>query len=524
MQHFVEDDGLNAFRLPVGWQYLVNNELGGTLDSTAMTKYDALVQACLDTGAYCIIDIHNYARWNGEIIGQGGPKDSDFASLWSQLATKYAKQTKVVMGIVNEPHDSKGHMRSEIGAFIDTMITVPDMTIWATSVQAAVTAIRKAGATEHTILLPGTGYTSAESFVSSGSGPALAKVTNADGSTDNLVFDVHKYLDSDNSGTHAACVGNDISAAFAPLAKWLRQQKRQALLSEIGGGSSTASCMTDVCQVADYLNQNSDVYLGILGWAAGSFDPTSYVLSLTPTQSGTTWTDQPLLTKCFADKFSGGSGNSSTTPSGSDTGLETAAPATVASSTAAPGTPTSSQTQYLGGILPQFSSTAAAQSAAASSTFPAAETSSNAALGGGLDNVGGGGAVATTSSSSTTSAMVEMPTGAHMPVPVGAVSSWGFRNSTTAIVPTGTGIPVPVTTTPMGFQPTTMQTVVVSSSQTVPSAVVGTEPGSSGGGATTWGAKGRKPVTGSSGSLDNLGSSEGQGDDECDWVEDDGES
>ena len=107
MKHFVDDDGLNAFRLPVGWQYLVNNKLGGTLDATNMEKYDALVQACLDAGAYCIIDIHNYARWDGEIIGQGGPKDEDFASLWEQLATKYAKSPKVVMGIVNEPHDSK---------------------------------------------------------------------------------------------------------------------------------------------------------------------------------------------------------------------------------------------------------------------------------------------------------------------------------------------------------------------------------------------------------------------------------
>lgn len=107
MKHFVDDDGLNAFRLPVGWQYLVNDNVGGTLDSTNFDKYDALVKACLVTGAYCIIDIHNYARWNGGIIGQGGPKDSDFASLWSQLATKYAQEEKVVMGLMNEPHDGK---------------------------------------------------------------------------------------------------------------------------------------------------------------------------------------------------------------------------------------------------------------------------------------------------------------------------------------------------------------------------------------------------------------------------------
>ena len=106
MKHFVHVDKLNAFRLPVGWQYLVNGRLGGTLDAGNLAKYHSLVQSCLTTGAYCIIDIHNYARWNGQIIGQGGPTDDQFASLWSQLAKKYAAESKVVMGLMNEPHDS----------------------------------------------------------------------------------------------------------------------------------------------------------------------------------------------------------------------------------------------------------------------------------------------------------------------------------------------------------------------------------------------------------------------------------
>lgn len=59
MQHFAKDDGFNMFRLPVGWQYLVNNRVGGTLDQGNTQKYDQLVQACLRTGAYCVIDIHN---------------------------------------------------------------------------------------------------------------------------------------------------------------------------------------------------------------------------------------------------------------------------------------------------------------------------------------------------------------------------------------------------------------------------------------------------------------------------------
>ena len=234
------------------------------------------------------------------------------------------------------------------------------MDTWAASCQAVVTAVRKAGATKHTILLPGTGYTSAGSFVSSGSAQALSKVTNPDGSTDNLVFDVHKYLDADNSGTHTSCVGNSIDSAFQPLATWLKQNKRMALLSEIGGGSNDASCMQDVCQALEFLNQNSDVYLGYLGWGAGSFDAT-YELALTPKDNGAgSFTDVPLMTKCFAAQFTGGSGEGSTTTtpdnstipsvdggSGSGTGTGSGSGAGAGAGTGTNGSPSTMTTSYI---------------------------------------------------------------------------------------------------------------------------------------------------------------------------------
>lgn len=51
MQHFYKNDNMNIFRLPVGWQYLTNNVVGGDLDSTNFGKYDELMQSCLDLGA-----------------------------------------------------------------------------------------------------------------------------------------------------------------------------------------------------------------------------------------------------------------------------------------------------------------------------------------------------------------------------------------------------------------------------------------------------------------------------------------
>ncbi|TVY93880.1 Endoglucanase EG-II [Lachnellula willkommii] len=289
MSHFVKDDNLNIFRLPVTWQYLSDSNVG-TFDTTKVANYDKLVQACLTTGATCIIDIHNYARWNDEIIGQGGPSDASLVQLWTQLATKYKSSTNIAFGVMNEPHDL-------------------DITTWGNTVQEVVTAIRTVGATSQMILLPGTDYTSAGSFNST-SGPALSAVKNLDGSTTNLIFDVHQYLDYDYSGTHTECVTDNIESAWQPLANWLRQVKRQALNTETGGGN-TASCEQYLCSAINFMKRemrcgtlivvssNTDVFLGYVAWSAGSFDNT-YELDLTPTWSGSSWTDTALMKSCIA--------------------------------------------------------------------------------------------------------------------------------------------------------------------------------------------------------------------------------
>jgi endoglucanase len=93
---------------------LTNNAESGTLNATNLAKYDVLVQDCLGLGAHCIIDIHksvpyvlskplltssSYARFNGAIIGQGGPSNTIFASLWSAIATKYKSNANIIFGV-----------------------------------------------------------------------------------------------------------------------------------------------------------------------------------------------------------------------------------------------------------------------------------------------------------------------------------------------------------------------------------------------------------------------------------------
>ena len=67
-----------SFRLPFGWQYMVgNNQASTSLDATFLSKYDTLVQGVLKSGGYAMLDLHNYARWNGGVVGQGGPSNEN---------------------------------------------------------------------------------------------------------------------------------------------------------------------------------------------------------------------------------------------------------------------------------------------------------------------------------------------------------------------------------------------------------------------------------------------------------------
>ncbi|KAJ9133672.1 Endoglucanase VIII [Pleurostoma richardsiae] len=352
MKHFVEDDKMNMFRIPVPWQFLVS-EPGATIDSGNFSKYDQIVQACLSTGAYCMIDVHNFARYDGGIIGQGGPTDDQFADLWSQLATHYADEETVVFEVVNEPHDL-------------------DINLWAQTCQAVINAIRKAGAKTQMILLPGTNFASAGTVATDGSGDALLALTNPDGSTDNLLLDIHKYLDINNSGTHEECTTNN-TEAFRTVAAYLRKAGRKGIVSETGASSdATKQCMVDFCAQNEVIFDNSDVLVGFVAWGAGSFK-TDYVLSLTPSTSNGEYVDNDVMKQCILAPWN----DSKDAVSSSSTAVSATSSTRTASSSSSTSTSTASSTAATAALV-TGSSAVDASAAGASNSSSSSDSSSSA--------------------------------------------------------------------------------------------------------------------------------------------------
>ncbi|WVQ72195.1 hypothetical protein IAR50_001741 [Cryptococcus sp. DSM 104548] len=262
--HFVKD-GANVFRLPFAWQYITPSWTSTSFNTDYFNAYNRLVRAVLNAGAYVILDLHNYARWDGKIVGQGGPTNANLASMWTLLARKYAKDPKVIFGIMNEPHDLN----------IDT---------WATTVQASVNAIRAAGATSQAIALPGTVYDSVGIWASGGS-DALLRVTDPAHGSDKslLIIDAHQYLDSTSAGTSRECSNNGVGN-LQYFQTWLQKNGRKAIISETGGGN-TASCVKNLGEEIQYISSHPEVFTGFTIWAAGAFS-TDYELSITPDANG----------------------------------------------------------------------------------------------------------------------------------------------------------------------------------------------------------------------------------------------
>jgi endoglucanase len=255
------------------------------------------------------------------------------------------------------------------------------------------------------ILLPGTNFASAGRFVSSGSADALIKITNPDSTTTGLVLDLHKYLDVDNSGTHAECTTDNIADAFQISADFLRANNRQALVSETGAGS-TASCFTAFCAQNAFLNQNSDVFLGYIAWGAGSFS-TSYVLSLTPSKQNGVFVDAKLASQCVVSPWlnaasvtvttstkasSTAGGGSSQATSGATNGVTSGAASTLATTASVPvGTGNVSVKASGTGAIVSSSGTGNLTATRTSSSSPSSTvTKAVSSAGAGIKKVAGG--------------------------------------------------------------------------------------------------------------------------------------
>jgi endoglucanase len=252
--------GMTMFRIPFQWERL-QPTANGNLDATELGRLDALVSYATGKGATVLLDPHNYARYYGQVVG-AGVGDDVFANFWGEVGAHYKGNPLVAFGLMNEPHDLPTEQ-------------------WAGAANAAIAAIRTAGAT-NLILVPGNAWTGAHSWTESSYGTPNAQALLAIRDPgNNYAFEVHQYLDGDFSGTNPGCNSRTAGAdAMRAFTDWLRANGKRGFLGEFGGGAND-TCYAAVDGLLQYLEANSDVYLGWAWWAAGPWWG-NYFLSIEP--------------------------------------------------------------------------------------------------------------------------------------------------------------------------------------------------------------------------------------------------
>lgn len=260
--------GFGATRVPFLWERL-QRTLSGDFDETYFKNLQDTVSTITAAGAVAILDPHNYARYNGQVIGNGVAVDA-FLDFWTRLATHYKDDDNVIFAIMNEPNSM-------------------DTNSWADTAQKTINAIRSTGATQ-LVLVPGNAWTGAHSWFETWYGTANAVAF--EGFTDpgnNFAFELHQYLDGDASGQSSNCDGESKGTdALAPVTKWLKEKGFRGFLGEFGAGDNTV-CQHAVDNMLSHMDDNSDIWVGWTWWAAGPWWG-DYFTSVEPNADGS---DQP---------------------------------------------------------------------------------------------------------------------------------------------------------------------------------------------------------------------------------------
>jgi endoglucanase len=246
--------------------------------------------------------------WRGQLVGSVDVPVSAFTDFWSKMAGKFKDNPLVQFRLITEPHD---------------MSTMQ----WWTAAQAAVTAIRQAGAGQ-AIYVPGNDYTGASAWTDNWYDTAEPQRSNAYGwlnangpgqplfdPLNNTFAEVHTYLDHDEGGVTAEITS--ITAArqhLQPAVQEARAHGYKLFLGEIGmyasrrtnDGHPAVDAWRDFIS---YANANTDVLLGWTWWAAGapgwwddvdSHDGGHY--AVTPT-NGDTYTGDTVNMKMIQGDF-----------------------------------------------------------------------------------------------------------------------------------------------------------------------------------------------------------------------------
>lgn len=251
--------GFSAIRLPILWERL-QPELMGELDAGYLSNVNKVLKQAAQLEMRVLVDLHNYARFRGQLVGSPSVPAEAFRDVWSRLALALHDQSALYgYGLMNEPYNTNG--------------------TWEKVAQAGVDGIRQQDKL-HFIFVAGDGFSSAERWGINHKSPFVVDPVGRE------VYEGHVYLDKNSSGKYATPNDTDGANSASTVAAarlqgfidWLQRFGKRGAIGEYGVPSLEPAWFGGV----DTLLQRADQScLATFVWAGGAWSP-GYKLSLEP--------------------------------------------------------------------------------------------------------------------------------------------------------------------------------------------------------------------------------------------------
>ncbi|KAF3920505.1 Endoglucanase [Dactylellina cionopaga] len=267
VQYFL-DKGFNAIRIPIKLERAAPNGLKNpaTYDQGYLSGLYQILSYITSSGGKAIIDIHNFGRYNGDILTDV----EGFGNFWQALSQWTNFNENVIFDLMNEYHDMDNGLIFQLN-------------------QAGLSAIRSNQGVNNLILVEGNAWSGAWHWADQND--MLKYLTDT---KNNMAFEMHQYLDSDGSGTSDQCESETIGAERVQTAtQWCEDNGVKCFLGEFGAGDNdvcTAAVSGLLCAL-----KNSDAWIGATWWAAGPWWPSDYFQSIEPPNGLAVDTYVPLL-------------------------------------------------------------------------------------------------------------------------------------------------------------------------------------------------------------------------------------
>nr|WP_237509560.1 DUF4214 domain-containing protein [Pseudomonas oryzihabitans] len=238
--------GVQLIRFPIIWERL-QPALGGPLDPTYAGLIDRTFGYADKYGMKIILDLHNYMRYRGVVIGTGNVSYSHYQDVMTRIAQRWSGRPSLfAYDVMNEPHDAVAQ--------------------WAIAAQYAINGVRSIDSTRP-IMIEGNGWAEATRWPQwNDSLLALKDPAN------NLIFQAHTYFDGAGGGgnytvTSASAYPDDYGIQrVKPFVDWLKKNGKRGMIGEFGIPDSDPRWNVIMGRMLAYLKQNC---IPATYWAAG---------------------------------------------------------------------------------------------------------------------------------------------------------------------------------------------------------------------------------------------------------------